>query len=147
MPNPSPPSGHPQGDDTRPNKARSDNARGSCNARRCKNNQHQGVRHSSYEGKQVEIKDHVYDVGGIRGGNDLFEKTTCEIVDFVSWSTKGSGKFQMAMDPDSLGFQLLIDPPPPPPPPLQMTTQMSWKLSGGSSGFVVSTRDGPCEMK
>ena len=65
---------------------------------------------SSYEGKQAEIKDHIYDVGGIRGGNNLFDKTTCEIADFVSCSIKGTSDFQMAMDPDHLGFQLLIDP-------------------------------------
>ena len=67
--------------------------------------------HSSYEGKQAEIKNHVYDVGGIRGGNDLFDKTTCEIADFVSRSIKGGGEFQTAMDPDDLSFQPLIDPP------------------------------------
>ena len=61
--------------------------------------------HSSYEGKQAEIKDQLYDVWGIRLGNDLFDKTTREIVDFVSRTIKGGGEFQMAMDPDDLGFQ------------------------------------------
>ena len=111
MPNPSPPSGHPQGDGTRLNKARSDNARGSHNARRRNHNRHQGVSRSSYKVKQAEIKDHVYNVGGIRGGNDLFDKTTHEITDFVSRSIKGGGEFQTAMDLDDLGFQLLIEPP------------------------------------
>ena len=117
MPNPSPPSGCPLGDDTRPNEAWSDNARGSRNARRRNHNRCQGVSRSSYKGKQAEIKDHVYNVGGICGGNNLFDKTTCEITDFVSHSIKGGSEFQMAMDPDNLGFQPLIDPPPPPPAP------------------------------
>ena len=64
MPNPGPPSGHPQGADTRPNEAWSDNACGGCNAR-CRNrNRCQGVSCSSNEGEQAKIKDHVYDVGG-----------------------------------------------------------------------------------
>ena len=111
MPNPSPPSGHPQGDSMRLNKAWSDNARGSRNTHRCNHNRRQGVSRSSYEGKQAEIKDHIYNVGGIRGGDDLFDKTTHEIADFVSRSIKGSREFQTAMDPDDLGFQPLIEPP------------------------------------
>ena len=75
-------------------------------------------------------------------GNDLFDKTTCEIVDFVSRSIKGGGKFLTVMDLDNLGFKLLI---PPPPPPLQTMMQMSWKLSGGNSGAWMRGR--PCEMK
>ena len=141
MANPSPPSGHPQGDDMRPNKAWSSNACGGRNARRRNHNRRQGVSRSSYKGKQAEIKDHVYDTEGIRGGNDLFDKTTCEIADFVSQSIKGGGEFQTAMDPDDLGFQPLID------PLFQTMTQMSWKLSSRNSGFVASTRGGSCEMK
>ena len=63
MPNPSPPSGHPQGDDMRLNEARSSNAHGSCNAHRCNQTRCQGASCSLYEGKQAKIKDHVYDVG------------------------------------------------------------------------------------
>ena len=111
MPNPSPPSMCPQVDDTRPNEAQSGNAHGSYNAHRCNHNQCQGVSRSSYEGKQAEIKDHVYDVGGIRGGNNLFDKTTHEIEDFMSQSIKGDSEFQMVMDLDDLGFQPVIDPP------------------------------------
>ena len=111
MPNPSPSSGHPQGEDTRPNEARSDNIRGGRNTHRHNHNCCQGVSCSSYKGKQAKIKGHVYDVGGIRGGNDLFDKTTHEIADFVSCTIKGGGEFQMAMDPDDLGFQPPIEPP------------------------------------
>ena len=68
MSNPSPPSGHPQGEDMRPNVTWSSNAHGGHNIC-CRNqNQHQGGSRSSYEGNQAEIKDHVYDVGGIQGG-------------------------------------------------------------------------------
>ena len=111
MPDPSPPSGCPQGDNMRPNEARSSNAHGGCNVHHRNQNRCQGGSCSSYEGKQAKINDHIYDVGGIRGGNDLFDKTTREIVDFVSRSIKGGGEFQTAMDPDILGFQPLIDPP------------------------------------
>ena len=111
MSDPSPPSGCPQGDNMRPNETRSSNAHGSRNIH-CRNqNQRPGWSRLSYEGKQAEIKDHVYDVGGIRGGNDLFDKTTHEIADFVSRSIKGGSEFQTVMDPDDLGFQPLIDPP------------------------------------
>ena len=65
MPNPSPPSGRPQGDDMRLNKARSSNAHGGHNAHRRNQNRHQGVSCSSYKGKQAKIKDHVYNVEGI----------------------------------------------------------------------------------
>ena len=84
-----------------------------CGSNAChrNHNRHQGVSHSSYKGKQAKSKDHVYDVGGIRGGNDLFDKTTHEIADFVSRSIKGGGEFQTAIDPDDLGFQPLIKPP------------------------------------
>ena len=111
MSDPSPPSGHPQGDDMRLNKTRSSNIHGGCNIHHCNQNRCWGGSHSSYEGKEAEIKDHVYDVGGIRGGNDLFDKTTHEIADFVSQCIKDGGEFQTAMDPDDLGFQPLINPP------------------------------------
>ena len=127
MPNPSPPSGHPQGDDVRPNKARSGNACGGRNTHHCNQNRHQGVSRSSYEGKQAEIKDRVYDVGGIRGGNYLFDKTTCEIADFVSQSIKGGGELKTAMDLDDLGFQPLIDPPFPDDNPDELEVEQ-WKL-------------------
>ena len=129
IPNPGPPSAHPQGDDTRPNEAQSGNAHGSRNARHRNQNRCQGVSRSSYEGKQAEIKDHIYDVGGIRGGNDLFDKTTCEIADFVrsrsSWKLGSSGSIAVWNSP----------------------TPMNWKLSSGNSGFVASTRGRPREMK
>ena len=111
MPNPSPSSGHPQGEDTRLNEARSDNIHGGRNTRHHNHNRCQEVSRSSYKGKQAEIKDHIYDVGGIRGGNDLFDKTTSEIADFVSRTINGSGEFQTVMDLDDLGFQPLVEPP------------------------------------
>ena len=49
-------------------------------------------------------------MGGTQGGNDLFDKTTQEIVEFVSRTIKGGGEFIMAMDPETLGFQPLDDP-------------------------------------
>ena len=49
-------------------------------------------------------------MGRTRGGNDLFDKTTQEIVEFVSRTVKGGGEFITAMDPDALGFQPLDDP-------------------------------------
>ena len=127
MPNPSPSSGHPQGEDTRPNEARSDNVCGGRNTHRRNHNQHQGVSHSSYEGKQAEIKDHIYNVGGIRGGSDLFDKTTHEIADFVSRTIKGGGKFQTVMDPDDLGFQPLVEPPLPDDDTDELEVEQ-WKL-------------------
>ena len=84
MSDPSPPPGHPQGEDMRPNETRSSNARGGHNICHRNQNRCRGGSRSLYEDKQAEIKDHVYDVGGIRGGNDLFDKTTREITDFVS---------------------------------------------------------------
>ena len=83
--------------------------------------------HSSYEGKQAKIKDHIYDVGGIRGGNDLFDKTTREIADFISCTIKGGGKFQTAMDPDDLGFQPLVKPPLPDDDADELEVEQ-WKL-------------------
>ena len=53
----------------------------------------------------------MYDVEGTRGGNDLFDKTMCEITEFVSRSIKGGGKLLTAMDLDDLDFQPLTDPP------------------------------------
>ena len=111
MSNPSPSPGGPQGEDVRPSETRSSNAHSSCNICHCNQNQLRGGSRSAYEGKQTEIKDHVYDVGGTQGGNDLFDKTTCESAEFVSRSIKGGSKFQTAMDPDDLGFQPLTDPP------------------------------------
>ena len=61
-------------------------------------------------GQQTEITDHIYDVGGTRGGTNLFDKTTQEIAEFVSRTIKGGGEFITAMDPDALGFQPLNDP-------------------------------------
>ena len=49
-------------------------------------------------------------MGGTRGGNDLFDKTTREIAEFVSQTIKGDGDFMTAMDLDALGFQPLDDP-------------------------------------
>ena len=49
-------------------------------------------------------------MGGTRGGNNLFDKTTREIAEFVSRTIKGSGEFITAMDLDALGFQALDDP-------------------------------------
>ena len=49
-------------------------------------------------------------MGGTRGGNDLFDKTTQEIAEFVSRTSKGGGEFITAMDPDTLGFQPLDGP-------------------------------------
>ena len=49
-------------------------------------------------------------MGRTRGGNDLFDKTTQEIAEFVSRTIKGGGEFITAMDPDALGFQPLDDP-------------------------------------
>ena len=86
-----------------------------------------GGSRSSNEGKQAEIKDHIYNVGGIQGGNDLFDKTTCEIADFVSRSIKGGGKFQTAMDLDDLSFQPLINPPFPDDNTDELELE-SWKL-------------------
>ena len=110
MSDPSPSPGGPQAEDVRPNENRSNNTRGSRNIH-CHNQNwcHRG-NCSTYEGKQTKIKDHVYDVGAARGGNDLFDKTTWEIMEFVSRTMKGGGEFLTAMDPDALGFQLLTDP-------------------------------------
>ena len=49
-------------------------------------------------------------MGGTRGGNNLFDKTTQEVAEFVSQTIKGGGEFITAMDPDALGFQPLDDP-------------------------------------
>ena len=49
-------------------------------------------------------------MGGTRGGNNLFDKTTQEIAEFVSRTIKDGGEFIMAMDPDALSFQPLDDP-------------------------------------
>ena len=49
-------------------------------------------------------------MGGTLGGNDLFDKTTREITEFVSRTINGGGEFIMAMDLDALGFQPLDDP-------------------------------------
>ena len=49
-------------------------------------------------------------MGGARGGNDLFDKTTREIAEFVSQTIKGGGKFLTTMDLDALSFQPLVDP-------------------------------------
>ena len=49
-------------------------------------------------------------MGRTRGGNDLFDKTTREIAEFVSRTIKGGGEFITAMDLGALGFQPLDDP-------------------------------------
>ena len=66
-------------------------------------------------------------MGGIRGGNDLFDKTMREIVDFVSHTIKRGGQFQTAMDPDDLGFQPLVEPPLPDDDRDEMEVEW-WKL-------------------
>ena len=118
---------HPLGIPKGKTRARSDNVHGSRSTRRWNHNWRQGVSHSSYKGKQAEINDHIYDVGGIQGGNDLFDKTTCEIADFVCHTIKGGGEFQTAMDPDDLGFQPLVEPPLPDDDADELEVEQ-WKL-------------------
>ena len=61
-------------------------------------------------GKCADIKEHVYDVGGNRGGFDLFVKTTREIAEYVSSKLKDASEFRNAMDPDNLAFETLTAP-------------------------------------
>ena len=114
MSDPSPSPGGAQAEGVRPDENRSSNPRVSqnlCRRNQSRNqNQRCGGNPSTYEGKQTEIKDHIYDVGRTWGGNDLFDKTTREIVEFVSGTIKGGGEFITAMDPDALGFQPLDNP-------------------------------------
>jgi hypothetical protein len=65
---------------------------------------------TSFVGKCADIKDHVYDVGGNRGGFDLFVKTTREIAEYVSSKLKDASEFRNAMDPDNLSFETLLAP-------------------------------------
>ena len=114
MSDPGPSPGGAQAKGIRPDENRSNNPHVSRNLCRqnqsCNQNRCIGGNPSTYEGKQTEIKDHIYDVGGTRGGNDLFNKTPREIAEFVSRTIKGGGEFITAMDPDALGFQPLDDP-------------------------------------
>jgi hypothetical protein len=65
---------------------------------------------TSFVGKCVDIKDQVYDVGGNRGGFDVFVKTTREIAEHVSSKLKDASEFRNAMDPDNLAFETLAAP-------------------------------------
>ena len=65
---------------------------------------------TSFVGKCADIKEHVYDVGGNRGGFDLFVKTTREIAEYVSSKLKDASEFRNAMDPDNLAFETLTAP-------------------------------------
>jgi hypothetical protein len=59
---------------------------------------------SHFVGKCVYLREHIYDVGGGRGGSDTFVKTTWEIVEYVSGNLKEASEFSNAMDPDVLSF-------------------------------------------
>ena len=64
---------------------------------------------SNFIGKCDEIKQHVYDVSP-GNGFDTFAKTTREIGEHIARTVKNAGEFRTAMDPENLGFALLIIP-------------------------------------
>ena len=58
----------------------------------------------------------MYDVSGGRSGADVFATTTRELAEYISSMNKGSGQLLTAMDPDTLTFEVLVDPSMTPPP-------------------------------
>ena len=65
---------------------------------------------SSFIGKCSDIKEHNYDVNASQSGFDVFVKTTREIGKYVGGKLKDASKFWNAMDPENLGFELLVPP-------------------------------------
>jgi hypothetical protein len=65
---------------------------------------------SNFVGKCEDIKEHVYDVTPGKSGFDVFAKTTREIGEYIARSVKDGGEFRTAMDPEDLGFSILVPP-------------------------------------
>jgi hypothetical protein len=65
---------------------------------------------SSYVGKCEEIKNSVYDVTPGSSGFDSFARTTRDITLHIASTLKLAGEFCTMMDPESLGFPVLVAP-------------------------------------
>ena len=84
---------------------------------------------TQFEGKIIDLKLQVYDLGG-QSGVDVFVTMTCEIAEYVTRTYKGVGDFLTVMDPDTLAFEVLVDPAATPPPITAGITMVEiWKLS------------------
>ena len=60
--------------------------------------------------ESVLTSKNVYDVNAGRSGFDVFVKTTRKIGEYVGGKLKDASKFWNAMDPENLGFEVLMPP-------------------------------------
>ena len=69
----------------------------------------------------------TYDAHPVRSGADTFATTTHEITGCITRVYKDAGKFMIAMDPEILAFDELMDPMTTPPDPTNLVQVEVWK--------------------
>ena len=71
--------------------------------------QHDGK--NTFKGPLVGYESYVYDIS--RNTTDAFNTTTRKLSEYIARSVSNAGEFMIAMNPDDLGFDVIVEPPDP----------------------------------
>ena len=72
----------------------------------------------------------MYDLSGGQTGANVFTTTTREIAKYIAYTFWGEGELQMAMNPDTLDVEVLVNPEDNPPADgAGATTMEIWKIA------------------